>query len=71
MVPEGAGDYLAEKRGGGAGEWKVLSGRGLEGDGRSEVWAGAVWGQTGDVLSECMGAVRVCEGICGGPRWGA
>lgn len=60
MVPGGAGDGLAEERGGGAGEGKVLSGRSLESDGRSEVWAGAVWGQMGDVLSECMGAVRVC-----------
>ena len=51
---------MVEERGGGAGEEKVLSGRGLESDDRSEVWAGAVWGQIGEVLSECMDAVRVC-----------
>lgn len=51
---------MADERGGGVGEGKVLSGRGLEGDDGSEVWAGAAWGQMGDVLSECMDAVRVC-----------
>ena len=60
-----------EERGGRAGEGKVLSGRGLEGDDRSEVWAGAVWGQMGCVVRMYGCSACVCEGICGGPWWGA